>query len=181
MAVTHINKFKRWLVKHGAVLLDPTNEYELVRFKTDNGVSIIYTNSKNRPPKMVGESREAYDAFLGNRPWKSIHRDRANLSKKKAGLAVRDGRKCFACWDVLPLDKLTIEHILSFSQGGTDNDYNLCLLCGPCNGLMDNLPVVQKITLIISLRPKQIILESTPSGDNYFHKLFLKWGKKNND
>lgn len=55
------DKFKSWLSEMGAVVLDTTNPYELVRFKTENGVSVIYEGKKG--VTFTGESEEAYDKF----------------------------------------------------------------------------------------------------------------------
>lgn len=153
MTQSNISKFKRFLNKSGAILLDPTNEWEVVRFKTDDEtISVMYGNSKGRPPKFTGYAREAYNAFVGNYTWKAVNRTRQQLTKRKASLAARDGRRCFACLKSFELDKLTIEHILSFSHGGTDNENNLCLLDKEHNELLGNLPITEKIEIIIKLR-----------------------------
>lgn len=146
-------RFEAWLTKRGAIVLPPTNQWELIRYKTVDTVSIVYTN-KNKALTFTGDSDVAYKAWRTNRHWTAIKRKRQPLRSKKAVLATRDGKRCFACLDKLGYDKLTIEHILSFCHGGTDNDNNLCLLCVPCNNLMDSLPIVKKIELIISIRNK---------------------------
>lgn len=139
-----IPKFKTWLEKMGAVVQAPTNEWELVRFKTQNGVSVVYTNSRGRLT-FTGESEEAYNRFKAKRNWKAVDRRRKQLRAQKARLAARDGKKCFFCWAVLGFDELTIEHILSVSHGGSDNVNNLCLACEPCNTEIGNLPVTKKM------------------------------------
>jgi len=151
MKEVNFEKFKTWLSKRGAVVLAPTNEWEVVRFRTINGTSVIYTN-KHGNLTFTGESDKAYTAYKNNKSWKAVDRKRQVLKQKKAKLAARDGKKCFACLAKLGFDELTIEHILSFSHGGTDNENNLCLLCEPCNKLMSNLPVVRKIELILQRR-----------------------------
>lgn len=139
-----IGKFKTWLTKKGAVILAPTNQWELLRFKTVNGVSVIYTNAAGRVT-FTGESETAYTAYTKNKSWKAVDRKRQSLRAHKARLAARDGKKCFFCHANLGFDKLTIEHLLSVSHGGTDNDNNLCLACEPCNTTVGNWPVVKKI------------------------------------
>jgi hypothetical protein len=89
-------KFKSWLTKRGAVVLDATNQWEVVRFKTVNGVSVIYTR-QNGHLTFTGESEEAYKAYKANRVWKAVDRKRQNLRAHKARLATRDGKKCFCC------------------------------------------------------------------------------------
>lgn len=146
-----MERFKTWLTKRGAVVLAPTNQWEVVRFKTVNGVSVVYTRA-NGHLTFTGESEKAYQAWKANKTWKAVDRKRKVLRAKKAKLASRDGKKCFACLAKLGFDELTIEHILSFSHGGTDNDNNLCLMCQPCNKLMSNKSITKKIETIIELR-----------------------------
>lgn len=143
-------RFKNWLSKMGAVVIDPTNEYELVRFKTDNGVSVIYTGK--RGITFTGESEEAYDKFTDGKTWKTVTRRRKNLRARKIVLATRDGKKCFAHGNKQTFDQLTIEHLLNFSHGGSDNDNNLALVCSGANSLLGNLPVTKKIDAIIEMR-----------------------------
>ena len=148
----NFEKFKTWLSKRGAVVLAPTNEWEVVRFRTVNGVSVIYTN-KNGHLTFTGESDKAYTAWKNNKAWKAVDRKRRNLKAKKARLASRDGgKRCFCCYTPRGFDELTIEHLLSFSHGGTDNDNNLCLLDDECQKLLGNKPVAKKIELILQRR-----------------------------
>ena len=148
-------KFKNWLEKKGAIVLPPTNQWEVVRFKTINGVSVVYTN-KHGHLTFTGESDKAYEAYRNNRNWKAVDRKRNVLKQKKAKIATRDGKKCFACIKKLGFDDLTIEHLLSFSHGGSDNINNLCLLCKPCNEEFGNLPITKKIELIVAKRNSHI-------------------------
>lgn len=152
MTEVNFEKFKTWLGKRGAVVVAPTNEWEMVRFRTTNGVSVIYTNKRGYLT-FTGESEKAYEAYKNNKPWKAVNRKRQVLKQKKARLASRDGgKRCFCCLTPRGFDELTIEHLLSFSHGGTDNDNNLCLLDDECQKLLGNLPVVKKIELIMQRR-----------------------------
>ena len=45
-------------------------------------------------------------------------------------IAARDGFRCLVCHST---DELTIDHDIPLSRGGTNDDGNLQLLCGPCN------------------------------------------------
>lgn len=143
-------KFVTWLNKMGAEVLDPTNPYEVIRFRTQNGVSVIYTGKKGIT--FTGEAREAYIAFDAGKKWKAIDRKRKNLRAKKARLAARDGKACFIHGEKMNFDDLTIEHLLSFSHGGSDNENNLCLACEPCQKALGNLPITKKIRIIAEKR-----------------------------
>lgn len=150
-----LEKFKTWLGKRGVVILDPTNEWEEVRFKTDNGTSVIYSN-KRGDLTFTGESEAAYDAWRAGKSWKPVDRKRKQLRAKKAKIAARDGKRCFVHNAKMNFDELTIEHLLSFSHGGTDNINNLCLVCEPCNKELGNMPLTKKIELIIERRGRGV-------------------------
>jgi hypothetical protein len=193
MSQSEIEKFKNFLTMRGAVVIGTTNEWELVRFRTASGVSVVYTN-KRGDITHTGESQKAYSAFKNNTTWKAVDRKRAQLRAKKAKLAARDGKRCFVHGEKLGFDDLTVEHLLSFSHGGSDNDNNLVLVCEPANKALGNLPLAKKIEYIIAERMKtnerveahiaahmspnksaQVKMQHTPAtGDNYFHKLFRK-------
>lgn len=144
-------KFKTWLTKRGAEVLDPTNPWEVVRFRTTNGVSVIYTNKRGNHT-FTGESEEAYNAYINNKVWKAVNRKRQQLRARKAKLAARDGKRCFVHGDPRGFDELTIEHVLSFAHGGTDNDNNLILVCQQANKELGNLPIARKIDIIVAAR-----------------------------
>lgn len=154
------DKFKTWLTGRGAILEGPTNEWELIRFRTSNGVSVIYTNKKG-DLTFTGESQKAYDNYRQNKTWSPENRKRKNLRAKKATLAARDGKRCFADLRKLSFDDLTIEHLLSVSHGGTDSLNNLCLLCEECNRAVGNLPLTQKIEYIVEQRTAVLAQQMT--------------------
>lgn len=150
MKLERQEKFKSWLIKQGATLLDPTNEYELIRFRTENGVSVIYTGK--RGITFTGESEQAYNKFASGKQWKTVSRRRKQLRAKKARLAARDGKRCFAHGEKMNFDDLTIEHLLNFSHGGSDHESNLALVCEPCGTKLGSLPITKKIELMQKLR-----------------------------
>lgn len=146
-----VEKFRTWLGNHGAVVLEPTNPWEVIRFKTVNGVSVVYTN-KNGHLTFTGESSTAYDFWQQGKHWKPKDRKRQSLKAQKARLATRDGKRCFCCAKAFTLDELTVEHLLSFVHGGTDNHNNLTLVCEPCNIELGSLAVAKKIETIVAHR-----------------------------
>lgn len=150
MSDEQIQSFKEWLHNNGAQVLDPTNDYELVRFRNANGIGVIYEGKRGL--SFTGESAEGWRRFKRGENWKIVTRKRRNLSHKKDELALRDGLRCFAHGDTKHINELTIEHLLSFSQGGNDNNNNLVLVCKPANDKLSNLPLSQKIELIMQMR-----------------------------
>ena len=56
------------------------------------------------------------------------------MRKKKLRLIERDGKQCFYCgMQAKRLAKLTVDHVVPRSQGGTSELGNLVLACRPCN------------------------------------------------
>lgn len=84
---------------------------------------------------------------------------RQNQKKKRkrkiARLRARDGSDCFYCGEVIPGGQVTIEHLLSQVDGGTDNPANLALAHAVCNEMAADLPVVEKVLLRERLRRKK--------------------------
>lgn len=54
-------------------------------------------------------------------------------------LYLRDGGKCFFCSKALRYDKVTVDHYLPKSMGGTDEIFNLVTSCKACNGIKKNV------------------------------------------
>lgn len=58
-------------------------------------------------------------------------RQRGRISKtKRRGIYERDGHRCLACGSE---KKLTLDHIVPISKGGTNDESNLQTLCEGCN------------------------------------------------
>ncbi len=57
----------------------------------------------------------------------------------KRYLYLRDGGKCFFCHKPLKFEKVTIDHYLPKSLGGTDEIFNLVISCKGCNGQKKNI------------------------------------------
>jgi hypothetical protein len=178
-------KFIRWLDNQGAQVVPTTNPYELLRFKTVNGVSVLYRN-KFDVQNFTGECEVAYRHFRDKKRWATHDRHRKQMTSLKRKLANRDGLKCF--WCDTPhdsVDTLTVEHILNRMHGGSDNSRNLSLACKDCNDELSNLPVVSKILLrekklnmvkMPKLDSDVATIQETPKGPNIFNRMF--GGKK---
>ncbi|MBY0483472.1 hypothetical protein [Nitrosomonas sp.] len=67
----HIPKFREWLSERGAQVLEPTNEWELIRFKSGQETSVIYKN-KAGALTFVGISKEAFEKFRINGDWRAV-------------------------------------------------------------------------------------------------------------
>ncbi len=145
--ISELDNFERFLTKRGAVMQPLTNEWEVLRFKTVSGVSVIYKN-KAGFLTFTGESLEAFKAYKNKKPWRAVAPRERHEKDIKLRLFVRDGKQCFCCRAKLPKDQLTIEHLLSVGHGGTNNINNLVVMCKPCNLKMGKKPLAIKIKMI---------------------------------
>lgn len=143
-----IVKFKDFLTARGAEILTPTNEYEVLRFRSLAGVSVVYTG--RRGITMTAESEKAFQAFQNNSPWSAgvfTHgrMDPNRRSVKVRTLFARDGDRCFYCLNPMECGKETIEHLLPIAHGGNHHLSNLVLAHGQCNLNGGHLSVMEKI------------------------------------
>lgn len=138
------DKFKSFLTLSGAEVLEPTNQYEVVRFKTVNSVSVVY-GKKNGRLTFTGESQEAFDAMKAKNVWTILPRGVAEKMKRLDELVERDGPDCFYCGVETDKETRSIEHILSVTHGGNNNLANLAIACRECNHTVGDMPVIDKV------------------------------------
>lgn len=153
-------QFKEWLNIHGAPVMENTNPYEIVRFLSRNGVSIIYVNKNNTVTSMTGDAETAWDAFASGQQWDGGLKTKRNYrhSKKRRdivfSLAERDGWTCTYCGALMTLDTSTIEHVVPLTRGGMDAINNMVLACKQCNADAGNMNIRQKMELMIRKRQR---------------------------
>lgn len=141
-----IHRFKVFLTAQGAEVLTETNQYELVRFRANNKVSVVYTGKKGI--SFVGEAEEAYQKFnhKGHGKWRVTGKSkRKSLSVKVRTLLERDGNKCFYCGQEMLDEHISIEHLLSKNHGGNDHISNLVLSHKQCNQAVGHMAIIDKI------------------------------------
>lgn len=144
-----LEAFSAWLTSRGAELLTPTNEWEVLRFRTDKATSIVYSK-KSGDLTFVGESSEAYRCFLGGHAWRAF--PKTVRTKKStptcAALRKRDGDACFYCHLPVAVEDESIEHLVAATHGGPDHIANMVLAhARPCNAEAGHLSVMEKIRL----------------------------------
>jgi len=149
-------KFITFLRTSGAEILEPTSEFEVVRFRTINGVSVVYQGK--RGISFTGESKSAYDKMLAGNLWQ-IEPGRLKTKKRLlAEVMERDGLDCFYCGEQTDDDTRSLEHILSIAKGGNNEISNLTIACVSCNQAAGDMAIVDKIKLrekYLSFRPKE--------------------------
>lgn len=137
------NKFKTFLRSSGAEVLDPTNPYELVRFRTENGVSVMYTGRRGN--SFTGEAQEAWDAMQSKNTWTIMPNGLKEKKRKLALVRSRDGDECFYCGKQTDDNSRSLEHILAVEHGGNNSAANLVIACKPCNQAVGHSPIIEKI------------------------------------
>lgn len=149
----NITTFKKWIIDSGAEIMTVTNEWEILRFRCENGIGIIYKNKKGILA-FCGSAEEARKAFVDRKNWNAVKKEsRTKLSVEKRTILKRDGEQCFYC--LMPLESdITIEHLFSLSQGGTNHISNLVLAHKQCNEDAGNLSLIEKIS-----RREQALME----------------------
>ncbi len=64
-------RFREWLEANGAEVLSPTNSYEAARFRTAEGIGVIYMDADRHLTKWVRGAWEAWDAWKNKKPWRA--------------------------------------------------------------------------------------------------------------
>lgn len=145
-----VEKFKTWLIASGVEILPTTNVYEVLRFKTEAGVHVVYEG--RRGTSFTGDAYDAYCDFVSKKnSWQSLSKGAAERKRLRKALFERDGDKCFYCQKTVvegsenDQDRATIEHLLSIDAGGNHHLSNLVLSCIRCNAEVGSLPIIKKI------------------------------------
>lgn len=147
-----VPKFKTFLSSHGAQVLNPTNEWELVRFLAGGETGIIYRN-KRGDVTFVGPAEAAFNAFASGQAWRVDPYNRAKVRIKPvvATLRARDGDLCFFCALAMG-DDATVEHLVARAHGGPNHVSNLFLAHGACNQKAGHLSAPEKIAMHVASR-----------------------------
>lgn len=146
-------KFEAWLRDRGSEIREPSNEYELARFTTPEGVGVIYCNASGAISSWVGGSLEAYKAFMASAPWRvgksTKRRSGSKAEHQIAAVIKRDGNECWYCGLPFGDDQFarTKEHLVSVTHGGPDHIANIVVAHKGCNLEAGNLSVSEKCKL----------------------------------
>lgn len=62
------------------------------------------------------------------------------------------GNRCFFCDRSIPRGQETIEHLVPLSRGGTNSDDNRVVVCKGSNNALGNLPVKEKLGVLLRHR-----------------------------
>jgi hypothetical protein len=140
--------FTKWLGAKGAQVLQPTSVWEVCRYKSNSGTSIVYTNKTGRL-RFTGDSLVAWTAYVTGAGWRAIPATKRKLKSSPTcqALRVRDGDDCFFCRTPVEVEDESVEHLVAITHGGPDHLSNMALSHRVCNNLAGHLSVMEKIIL----------------------------------
>lgn len=144
-----LQQFRNWLAANGAEVLEPTNEWEIVRFKTSNETCIIYCNKLGAATFSGARSLDAWESFKGGRSWRAMP---ATKRTKKSGpviqaIRARDGGHCFFCLKPVSVEDESEEHLVPVTAGGPNHLSNKFLAHRVCNAKAGHLSAPEKIRM----------------------------------
>lgn len=159
--------FRDWMVKHHAILLPPTNAYEIFRADTRMGMLVGYRNRKGKNSFSSPEAQELFEAYSRKStnapaslsPEANKRHDIGSAKRRKLlkSVMARDGDGCFFCEGRLrrpyqhadlsdpTRTDATLDHFLPVSKGGPNNLHNYVAACRPCNAEADAMGIVEKV------------------------------------
>lgn len=144
-----LEAFAEWIVAQGGQRLEPTNEWEVLRYrKADNCIGIVWKNKKGAftYSKQFGNDYPRFLKEAGLAKTERVDRLRSDRNRAlKVQLAERDGDTCVYCGQFMT--EPTLEHFHALSRHGTNHPDNAALSCVGCNLVVGNLPVIEKIKL----------------------------------
>lgn len=145
-----LEEFRAWLVAHGASMLEPTNEWELVRFRGDDGVNVAYA-SKRGSVTFTGIAGEAWQAFAQGKPFRAFTPTKRTYKGTPTirALRKRDGNLCFFCQRYVSEENQTVEHLVPVVHGGPNHMSNYVLAHRACNEKQGHKDAVAKIRVHI--------------------------------
>lgn len=151
-------RFKSWLVANGLQVLEPTNEWELARFTSPEGVAIVYRKANNYTSKWTGGAADLFEAWRKGKAFE--HALKTNRTKRRDKrraelinrIAKRDGWTCMFCGDPLTLETATIEHVVALATKGREHVANMTLACEKHNKEAGCMSVREKFEYALKLR-----------------------------
>lgn len=147
MVELRLPKFRRWLVGHGAQILVPLEECELIRFRARNRNAVVWNREGDL--QMNKPARLAWRAYRNGLAWSAFTKAKQkrlpNAKQAVRTLLDRDGDACFYCGQPMPEGDRTVEHLLALGHGGNNHLSNLALAHKACNEGASVNSIVEKI------------------------------------
>jgi len=148
-----VGDFSEWLTRQGYGVRGTTNPWEVIRYKADGRVHVVYKNKRDGVT-WTGQSNAHYKASMRgvdvkvSSPVKTKTKAMRPRTRKviKARLLKRDGGRCWFCDETMG-DDVTIEHLVPISDGGSHSMANLVLAHKECNRDAGDAPIVDKLAI----------------------------------
>ena len=145
-----VGRFKAFLSERGAEVMAPTNPYEVLRFRANGAVAVVYRNANGLLNIQGDVFTAAWKAFRENAAWRGANRTKRRTERLPAikALRARDGNDCFYCGEPVADADASVEHLVPVTAGGPDHIANMALAHKlPCNLAAGHLSVMEKIAL----------------------------------
>ena len=139
------DKFDTYLDEIGVSKLPVKGKRELSRFIARGKICIVSFNKKEKFVFSNDLTKDIHKAFKENRIINIQEEKRRNLKDKFKVKLWRRDKRCFYSFKKLPIEELTIEHLVPLSKGGKNNMDNLVLCSKEENDLMGNKPLLEKL------------------------------------
>lgn len=140
--------FRDWLSGCGAQVLEPTNEWEIARFKAGDQTCVIYRNKVGGVRYSSEFAEQVWKAFTSGAAWRAAPATkRRQMTPHKRSLLNRDGDLCFFCQAPMSDDNMTVEHLVAITHGGPNHISNLFLAHRGCNVAAGRLSAPEKIRM----------------------------------
>lgn len=141
-------KFLAFISQNGGEVLIPTNEFEVLRFRSGSVTSIIYKKVTGALT-FTGDALSAYTAFKEGKSWRATPKPKRakRSSPRMQAIRKRDGDECFYCLLGVSIDDESEEHLVPVTHGGPSHISNLFLAHKLCNQRAGNLSAPEKIRM----------------------------------
>lgn len=151
-------QFRDWLAANGAEVLEPTNEWELVRFKSGDGTGVIYFNAAGKVT-FTGPAAEAWNAFKSAKQWRAVPATKRakRSSPVMQAIRARDGGHCFYCLLPVTVEDESEEHLVPVTAGGPNHISNKFLAHKVCNQRAGHMSAPEKIRMHVEAHVKAVI------------------------
>ena len=154
----HKERFVEFLNARGAQVLEPTNEWEVMRFMAGDQTCVIYKNKQNRLT-FIGDAYNAFMAFKSCTHWRAAPRtNRKKSPPRLQAIRERDGGCCFFCLDTVSVEDESEEHLVAVTHGGPNHIANLYLAHRKCNADAGHLSAPEKIRIHVEAHIRRAML-----------------------
>ena len=153
---TRLENFKAWLIKNGCQLHAP-DKWEVCNFSFGGHLHTCVMFNPNGSLFWPFFAQEAWKDFTAGRAYRYFQNNPRINSQTKKGIVPdllnRDGANCVICGQPLPIDDMSVEHLLDRVFGGTDHLANLALAHRQCNSEVAGVGSLrEKIEFILNKR-----------------------------